>query len=778
VNPGNRAPAIALAAAALAAAFTYPLLSAPGVPAFQQDWLWPISRLQCGAFALTGLVPWHAGGAGSAAAYPEPWWPYLAAGSLCAIAGPHAAIFLFVYGCIFAAGISMYVFCRRCGRSPLGACTAMALYASGPVLFNEIQAGHAFYLCSYALLPAVAALAIPARLRYQWLILGVCLGFASAQQQFFFFASFVVVLVGVATSLRWTAYTVLPAIAVALVFASPQWLLLVLRPALIEGVRPLQHWEFAQSAPLAEAARMIGYIGGYDAARLPRLLRALLWVLPALAVAGAVARIRDRMTWSIAAAGALALLLLWGLYGPLSTTLQWFFTHVPGALVFRELYGFSALLAFAYGFLISALPDARIRVVPRAGVIACCALAAAAGICIATRSFVNVPLYDLGAAGEAAFAASAADAAGARYLTQPALFPQSASQPRPGGYSPFLIGAGSANSALAPAAVYPVAYAAALLSTNAPTALLAAPLRSLAVASVLHLPDVRVVSNVEPALRALFTPPGGTQQTWSVIHYPASMLSVVRYRHVPATLSGIAADADLTVLRGGRAVDLFAAVVSPDPRRSWAGVGDWSSLPPWIYAVPSGIFTARDAAQLTAPSASYVAGDASGTLHAAGCTGVARLDAHFAVFTCGADPVFIGKPPIVVSSARSGATLDLSRGASGSPAPSTTRALAPFLYRISTSASSGSLVVLRQSFDPWWRLTIPARHVKIDGFANGWVLDQNFAGTAYVFYAGALPYYASLTASILVAVAALALAVAPFLFPSKIIQRPFLRTKP
>lgn len=733
---------------------TSSLLVHNGVPAFRQDWIWPVSRLQCGAMVQAGILPWHSGGSGYPSAYPEPWWPYVESGALCAIAGVHIGLALFVAGFILIAALATYAFCRKCGVSPWGAYAAMVVYASSPVAFNEVQAGHLLFLASYALLPIVVRLALPARLPMQWLLLGTAIGAGSAQQQFFAFDTVCAALVALTVGPKWVLQTVVPAVGVAALFTAPQWIIALLEPHAFQSVVPLQHWEYAQSASLSDALRTLGYIGGYDAVYLAPVAKWGLWIIPAFAALGFVLNARFRVNAAMALLASACVLIAWGLYGPLNVPLTWGFSHIRPMAFFRELYDFAAMAAFAYAFLIGTFVQ-RLAERTRTVALIACAVLACIGFYVIGRSFSGVPFYAPEDQTYAFLSQIAAHASGTRFVTIPSLFPQSDRPGTSGGISPYLLSTGSSPSALSPSGQYPSAYLNSALMQQPHSAKSMVALHVLGVGAVLRLPGLTTVSTVEPALQGLFPPPPDPRiKTASLSQPAAKMVDVLQYRRQSETLATLHGDADIDPFEAGHTFNVLQNMGEPDPRSSWVAVNAWTLLPLWMYAVPDGIFTLQSARTMHAPQALYVAGDASGALRARGCARLKKLDQHFDIFRCGADPTFTGEPPLAISSAAIGARLRTA-ARSGEDAPVRVLTSWPFYYRIETHAKRGSVVVLREHFDDLWNASVPAEHVRMDGYANGWVLGQDYNGVISLYYAAGIPYFGALAISVLLALVSL-----------------------
>lgn len=275
-----------------------PLALAPGVPAYQHDWLWPASRWQCASYAWLGFTPWLPNGTGMPAAYPQAWEPYAVAGSACGLFGPHAALCVLLLSIIAVGTISI---CRLTNAlaavTPAGLGAAVLVFWGNPVILNEVQAGHIFFLWSYALIPAVLELAVRRRgIAHAALYTGAVVALAGAQQQFLAFGILSIVVLVMATYKRDDISYLLSTLGCAAAITSPAWILsLVASPMTLFGAQHAQiHWEYAQSAGFADAIRLTGYIGHYDGA-LPAMSTMALFLSPAIAAIVLVTQARRKV---------------------------------------------------------------------------------------------------------------------------------------------------------------------------------------------------------------------------------------------------------------------------------------------------------------------------------------------------------------------------------------------------------------------------------------------------------------------------------------------------
>lgn len=742
-------PRIAIYAAlgVLAILIAFPLF-AGGVPALQHDWQWPINRAQCDVLVRVGSEPWNRNGTGSAQIYPEAWWPYAFMGALCYAAGPGPSAGTFVLLMVLAAEASMLWLSRLLRVGNAASLIACVIYVANPVVLNEVQAGHTLFLFSYALLPAlVAASLVRSRFRGAWC--GLLLGLCAAQQQFLVVGAILLLVFLIRSPFVRSIIDLAVAFIIAAIISAPEWILALTPSATgaFNALEPTLHWESAQSASPALAVRLLGYIGHYDQ-HLPAAVQLALWSLPMIALIGLLAPARRAFAARFGAVAIVAVLLVCGLNGPLAAPLAFLFVHAPVSALFRELYVLSAIAALSYAVL-AAFAIGSQRAASAAIVVGALAvIAVGCSVAIALRTSLDIPRYRIDIPG-AALLDQIADASGnARYVAQPSLFPFALDDGPHVGKLPFAIGLAQHPAAMSELATFPLTYASLSYRTRPDL------LQALDVGTILTVPRVReaFAQLVEPQFRvdARRLQPKRYYATWSVANYPSARIAVEPYRVAPGTVATRLRDAtDLEPLSGGQAVNLVAAAAQADPLHSWGRTVLWPVLPTWVYAAPAAIFALRDEMQLSSPPALLVAGDASGRIHARGCTLRERLDSHFVVLSCGKDPTLRGESPLVVAEARTLAELVPSQLPTGSTGSVSEIHSAPWSIDVRVDASRKSALVLRESYDEGWRISVEGTtHVVVDGYANAWILPRDIHGIVRLWYAPASTFFAAWWTSI------------------------------
>ena len=417
-------------------------LESRGVPALQQDWLWPATRSQCLPFSLFGASPWLWNGTGTPAAYPQPWLPYLISGAPCSSFGPHTALLLFLAVVVLTGSTCVVLLLNALGTRALGAqVLGLALFWGNPVILNELQAGHLFFLWSYAFLPLVCIVTMRRSHFWSAIACGTAVFLASAQQQFFFFAIAALAIVVASAPRRGDALFVLVSILSACAEVSTQAFALVV-PAALNGFYPLHpqvHWEASQSASLADALRGLGYIGGYDQKLLGAPSRLMLFAIPIAAVPAALWG--SRFNRIVAFGAVVCILFIWGENGPGAATLNWMFIHIRAFALFRELYNFSGPLALALVLLVTSSAQ-RVIQHPRfaAGAVAVVAALASNAVYIAAQASTGIPQFAFDANEMRAIERLEHTSAPSRFILVPAILPQSfVANDLQNGMSPWLI---------------------------------------------------------------------------------------------------------------------------------------------------------------------------------------------------------------------------------------------------------------------------------------------------------------------------------------------------
>jgi len=735
-----------------------PLAFEPGIPAFQHDWLWPVDERQIYGFATQGLFAWERAGGGSFQVYPVPWWPPLMAAGFYAL-GPHVGLVLFLLLWIGLGALGIARMSRTFGLGSLAAAVTVAVFLGNPVLLNELQAGHIYFIISYGLLPWVYVSARERTSPAGSLVTGVLLGLASAQHQFLVMGG-LLALAG--TKLReGTAYLRFAfALVVATVVISPSWI-----DAAVAGVKsldvdaPVIRWEVFQSTSVSESFRMLGYTSGYDARMVSPLVKALLWSIPAFAVIGAVLSGRNAKTWWMAFIALVGVIVTSGLRGPASAIFSFAFAHVSASGFFRELYNASALTSVGA----SILSGCAVRVagkLERGAILgaAIFVVILAATLPVAWKGTDDLPRAT---AGMTALGSLNEPGDAYRYITIPGIFPQKKPGRLLSGMSPYLIQYGPWASGMTASTSFPSTLVARTCADAGRCERSQFLLRRSGVGVVAALDGVvpdfahADAKDVQPLTES---EESGDNKSVFVVGQ-AERLVAEPFSARPGTIAlDYVGARDVRPYVTEASVPIALLSRDPDPLHGWARTSYWPSLPDWVFREDVGIFTLEAAIDLDIAPATIVVGSANGKFRTHGCTYDSRLDDHWLVLRCAAHPALEAVPPIAVASVAVRTTAIPRTMTQGTFGQTSVQYQTPTYVRAAVVAKRGSVLVLRDRYDDAWKLDVPsARHVEVDGYANAWVLDRDLDAVVNIRYTRALPKTVAIVVSAILVIVGLAL---------------------
>ncbi len=717
-----------------------PLALHSGIPAFQHDWLWPVDGRQMYGYATQGLFAWERAGGGSFQVYPVPWWPPLMAAGFCAL-GPHVGLVLFLVFWIGLGSLGIARMSRTFGLGSIARAVTVAVFLGNPVVLNELQAGHIYFIISYNLLPWVYVSARNRTTAAGSIVTGVLLGLASAQHQFFVMGG-LVALAGTDLRERTACRRLALALLVAAVVSSPSWI-----DGAVAGVKsldvdaPVIKWEVFQSTSISESFRMLGYTSGYDARMVSPLVKALLWAIPAFAALGVVLSGRNVKTWWMAFIALAGVVATSGLRGPASAVFSFAFAHVSASGFFRELYNASALTAVGA----SLLSGCAVRGVGklRHGAILAATIFAttlAATLPVAWEATDDLPRA---MAGMTALASLNENGDAYRFITIPGIFPQKKPGRLLSGMSPWLIQYGPWASGMTDTTSFPSTLVARTCADAGRCERSQFLLRRSGVGVVAALsgavPDFAHADakDVQP----LAEPEQAGEKKSVFVTAQAERLVAEPFSARPGTIAFDYVGArDIRPYVTEASVPIALLSRDPDPLHGWARTNYWPSLPDWVFREDDGIFTLEPAIDLDIAPATIVVGSATGKFRTHGCAYDTRLDDHWLVLRCAAHPALEAAPPIAVASVAVRTTAiprTLTQGAFGR---ASIQYQTPTYVRAAVVAKRGSVLVLRDRYDDAWKLDVPsARHVEVDGYANGWVLDRDLDAVVNIRYMRAWP---------------------------------------
>lgn len=725
------------------------------VPAFQHDWIWPAARSQCMSLVAAGFEPWHSEGLGIPAAYPESYIYHSLTGSACVAFGPRWGLLgvLFLALLVAAAGaVALYRRVIEREGLPYASSAAVALGAlavANPVVLNKLQAGHLKFIIGYSVLPWIAAFSIRKSSGAVYRT-GALLGIATMEPQFYVFGMLIAagfqvyaggfslpLLAGIAAiGLGMNLTLVFPA------FSHPGM-------ASFGTLSPALFWQQAQSGTLSEAVRMLGYTAHYAERLLPRIVLDAYWIIPALGVTALILNFRWRYAWLFAlAAIGIIITSAWNtVLAPIWTAA---YSSAPALALFRELYNAMVLTLIAFIALCAIAVSAFKRRYGISSVLLCGALIALSAV-IAVKSTTNIPTYTPQSV-QPALDKIAATRSVSRFAVLPGTAPVTNGKTASAGYSPWYFSMPNHPAFFSPTPDNVEIYTDALLRDGQPQGRIWLDRAGVGYLQYLHGWSTRVLANTEPSTRRAI---GTFFSDYSVVgegvtRTPATLVAVEQFSAQPGSLADRYSGArDIRSLSGGRSIALRNFTSDVSPGTGWGLTPLFPIMPRWVFTEPLGVFTLRDAAALRIAPSLVVAGDASGGMHSKSCRMLRRLDAHFKIFSCAENPVFEGKAPIVVSFARSGATIPQSIPPQGAAGQAALLSYEPWHMTAQVKAARGSAVVLRQSYDEGWTASIPgARHVMVDGYANAWLAPTDVDGTVTFTFAPSRVFFVCLALSL------------------------------
>ncbi len=353
--------------AALCLCAVSPIVFSGSVPAFQQDWTWPLSRALAMQWLSTFAGLWDDRGLGGANTLG--WQAYVVLLQTCCtiVLGPVLGLALWLAATFATAAAGCVSMLGAFGvRSWTARLAAAIFYAFGPVAFTREAAGHLAYLAGYALLPFVIALALKTlsqRGIVRSALLGLIVGFAASQVQFYAISWLAVIALVpfVRTARGWIGRLgIALGISIAVQLQSLLPLLVSAVPGAYLSQRALLSWELNNSSPAADAAVMLGYFTRYYETHALPATEIVLYVVLAASILGAIVVAGRRGVYPLVLC-VLGFALVSGLYGPLAVPMASSFQRYAAFTALRDVHYFAALTATGMALAIGLLVDARPR---------------------------------------------------------------------------------------------------------------------------------------------------------------------------------------------------------------------------------------------------------------------------------------------------------------------------------------------------------------------------------------------------------------------------------
>lgn len=751
-----------LVAAILAAIIALPLIAAPGIPLFLHDWVWSpyAARTLWGAqFLYSAWTQPGLGNPNSAISVnPLAWGKVF----LAVFVSGRASLLLYLYlslTCGFAGVFRLAE--RNLGLPAIWAGAAATFFAATPFVFNKIASGQSSYWAAMAAFIWGVSFCLDAfesgRLR-DAARSAVAFALASVQLQFLVFAVVAYVLAALVYRNRRGVAIAAGGILASSVLALPAiWFLALRGPEAGAFISPpYAYWIASQSSAPLDAVAMLGYSVRYaeralgESSAWLQLVRVAAVALLLLA-ATALVLVRNHRTALLGLMGAFGLVFVTGMYGPAAGLWLFAFEHVDSASFLRELYHGEILYALPVSILAAsalAYLGSRWPAPARATAVV---LAAGVGLASWSGGLGRVLAFSAQPSYREALAA-ALHPGESRVLFLPAQQPL-ASQGDTVGGNDGLDWVDAQHHSMYEYYLSPVvAYVEATLyrGDGVPAARI---LPRLACSAVIYRTGITSLGygrslgstdRTEAALTGAFGAPDRIA--------PGIDLFAVSARPLVEggrTLEVMPADLDRMMDEKVSYLDvpgsdparyatgLFAA--RPDPSEGWirrrdAPLADMSEL-----AAPSyGVITTGAGKRLTL-------GHLNGSVLVWGPSGI-YVDGKLFVAsrpsrltTAASSLSIVSRGPAAIFEIREVPLNTPGWGRSGAIAVTGWSHELPWEYRAQLHLSGLAAIVLRERYDSGWQLSAPGltveRHVRADGFANGWVVDGTGTFEVRAFYA-------------------------------------------
>jgi hypothetical protein len=771
--------------AAIALWVIAPLIVRPGMPLFVHDWVWSPWAAHTLWTAHFSYSSWSLAGLGSpnsaVTLNPLAWLKIVS----CAFFDGRVAQLVYLGGSLVVAFAGVH----RLARTNLGlgerfAWLAIFAFAGSPFVFAKIASGQSSYWPSMAAFVwgvSFAEEALRSRDIARALAAAVCFALATLQAQFLVFSILATVLLALArprATRSWPFAALVIACTPVLIFPEV-WFLLERGPehgAAISHVYPA--WRRAQSSALPYAPAMLGYAARYVeralGARSPGSVAVIGAALAMIGFGLAAVRLRaNPMQRALLFFAILGSLWISGVDGPAAPLWNLAFDRSSTASYLREFYHAAIFVALAIALSFAAGIETYARrtrwAIPLAILLVAVFGAATWSFGLARALPTTLPRDD-----RDAVARVAAGGAGDRVAFLPARVPLESPGDDIGGND----GTDWADARYRSIFEYYLEPAAAV----AVDAMHAGDPRGVALLERLGCDAVDVRAWVrtraygdrpdatgDALVRArLASSPGDESRVFALAGY--APLSLARAgAPLPGDLRAMRRDPGLAYLDipGDDPADTLAtAAYAPDPQRGWvtrrdtrdAGAGGPGGP---SYGIVSDLRGARITIGAAAGSRALVWSQFSGGLLLDGRPMTAPV------------PTWISGNGAIDALDRNGAVAIYETGERGFAIDTAlkqqlatarlldARMLAPWHATLRANLAGAALVVLRERFDPDWRLAgdgvTVVRHLRADGYANAWLVRGSGVRTIDITYAGQAPTWTLLALSA-VAFAALLLA--------------------
>ncbi|MBI3261323.1 hypothetical protein HYZ64_03080, partial [Candidatus Berkelbacteria bacterium] len=348
---------------ATAAIATLPFLTKPGVIGGRHDWVLPAQNLR--GYLTSGSSAWSGANLGESKFFFPTYLLDLIFG-LVGYLGVTGALVskVLVFGAPLIAGLTLYSFARRLGSNPGAAFAGALLYATAPILYDKIVAGHLGYLIAYAIAPLyLAELVLLEQKPSRQTLAKAILIFVAASVQI----QFAAMLMGFALIFallgpnrrqvfRLIGWSILALLAVHAPWLAAHLGTITAQARELAGDAAVLQWIQSLSSPLASTIRLASAVLPYFLNQVKDfafwqlasgLLYAVLIVSPGL--------VKSRLASFFALTALLGVFLAKGTSAPFTSFYVELFLKLPATSLFREVNHWLFIPAISYAVLLAYL---------------------------------------------------------------------------------------------------------------------------------------------------------------------------------------------------------------------------------------------------------------------------------------------------------------------------------------------------------------------------------------------------------------------------------------
>lgn len=340
------------------------LVQTPGIPAFQQDWMWPTSQQAILGWLHLATSAWVWQGLGNPQVYPFAQFLVGFEAHVALILGTKTTLDLALFASFTLGTVGAMRAIALCGVSRrLSILVAGLAYGASPVVYNKLAAGHTYYLVGLALLPWIVFWLWRGSRRLSvdvTALVALLLALSWSQAQFVVFDGFALIIFAALARTRAAFAIVGIALAIAIsIHIFP--IISLFHPSISSQLA------YQQSNSAGVASESVGLVNLFKQSGYPpryfRLISAdtnaavgfapsAALLLGLLALAGflislRVSRFKRPETLGIAILGVIGAVIVLGFNPPFGVVMKWMFEHVTAMGVLKELYHAMVLVSLA-----------------------------------------------------------------------------------------------------------------------------------------------------------------------------------------------------------------------------------------------------------------------------------------------------------------------------------------------------------------------------------------------------------------------------------------------